>query len=32
MGYEKYKVILNEKGEKKLKLIDSYDHQMGLYD
>jgi len=31
MGYEKYKVILNEKGEKKLKLIDSYDHQMGLY-
>ena len=32
MGYEKYKVILNENGEKKLKLIDSYDHQMGLYD
>ena len=32
MGYEKYKVILNEKGEKKLKLIDSYDHQIGLYD
>jgi hypothetical protein len=31
MGYEKYKVILNEKGEKKLKLIDSYDHQIGLY-
>ena len=32
LGYEKYKVILNENGEKKLKLIDSYDHQMGLYD
>lgn len=31
MGYEKYKVILNEKGEKKIKLIDSYDHQMGFY-
>ena len=31
MGDEKYKVILNEKGKKKLKLIDSYHHQMGLY-
>jgi hypothetical protein len=30
-GYEKYKVIL-EDGEKSLKLIDSFDHQMGLYD
>lgn len=31
MGYEKYKVILNEKGEKNIKIIDSYDHQMGFY-
>ena len=31
MGYEKYKVILGANGEKSLKLIDSYDHQMGLY-
>ncbi len=31
MGYEKYKVILDEKDEKKLKLIDSYDHHMGFY-
>lgn len=31
MGYKKYEVILNEKSEKKLKLIDSYDHQMGFY-
>jgi hypothetical protein len=32
MGYEKYKVILNEKGEKNIKIIDSYDNQIGLYD
>jgi hypothetical protein len=31
-GYQKYKVILGDEGEKSLKLIDSYDHQMGLYD
>jgi len=28
MGYEKYKVVLNEKGKKALKLIDNYDMQM----
>lgn len=27
-GYEKYEVIRNEKGEKALKLVDSYDMQM----
>jgi len=31
-GYEKYEVILGDDGEKSLKLIDSYDHQMGYYD
>jgi len=31
-GYAKYKVVLNEDGEKELKMIDSYDHQMGMYD
>jgi hypothetical protein len=31
-GYEKYRVILNKKGKKTLKLIDSYDHQIGVYD
>ena len=31
MGYEKYKVILDENGNKTLKLIDSYDIQMGFY-
>ena len=31
-GYQKYKVILGDEGEKSLKLIDSYDHQIGFYD
>lgn len=31
MGYEKYTVILDEKGKKTLKLIDSYDNQNRLY-
>jgi len=32
MGYEKYKVITGTDGGKDLKLIDSYDHQIGIYD
>jgi hypothetical protein len=34
MGYEAYRVIYDEeaKNKKGLKLIDSYDHQMGVYD
>lgn len=32
MGYEKYEVILGENGEKKLKLIDSYDLQQEALD
>jgi len=31
-GYKKYKVVLGDEGEKSLKLIDSDDHQMGMYD
>jgi hypothetical protein len=33
-GYEKYRVIQNEENPnaKNLKLIDSYDHQMGIFD
>ena len=31
MGYEKYTVILDEKGKTTLKLIDSYDNQNRLY-
>ena len=30
LGYEKYKVILDENGEKGIKLIDSYNIQMGF--
>ena len=32
LGYEKYKVILDGNGKKSLKLIDSYDIQMGFND
>ena len=32
MGYVKYIVILDENGKKILKLIDSYYHQIGMYD
>jgi hypothetical protein len=31
-GYEKYRVVLDKTGNKALKLIDSYDHQMGDID
>ena len=30
LGYKKYKVISDENGKKGLKLIDSYDIQMGF--
>uniref|UniRef100_A0A6C0DS68 Uncharacterized protein n=1 Tax=viral metagenome TaxID=1070528 RepID=A0A6C0DS68_9ZZZZ len=32
MGYESYRVVLDDNGNKALKLIDSYDHQMGVID
>lgn len=32
LGYEKYKVILDETGKKNLKLIDYYYTQMRFYD
>jgi hypothetical protein len=32
LGYEKYKVILDETGKKNLKLIDYYYDQMRYYD
>jgi hypothetical protein len=31
-GYLKYKVVVGSEGERTLKLIDSYAHQMGDYD
>jgi hypothetical protein len=32
LGYEKYKVILDETGKKNLKLLDYYYTQMRFYD